>query len=682
MNTKEDTLLSELQKHYSLAEDDLVPRSKQFDVADELFRSYLNEDTWPYQSLIFSPRIFTAIFEKTSRLIGTKPKGRLVPREGGDVLGAKINNEILSFQWDDASRIDGEPLIAKWAQLDMNARKYGASFAVVKWQYTRRIEKDSSKEGEEPKYKSVPYFDGPGFQVLNNRDVLYNPSYSTIKNWIQVREYLTLNELMATNDSARGEPIYKNLDELREEIKKGMKTVNRRDSNYTPRGKAIKGLSDHLGEDETNKTIEIVTEYRDHRWITFAPKQGVIIRDVDNPYKHQQIPIVCLKYYPIDDDLYGLSEIEPVEKLQKALNAISSQYVDAINMELYKPVMVDSTRVRMHTLEFGPAKKWIVTGDPATAIRPYDTNVSASIAAFRQTYSMLVGEMQEALGETSSSTGQQDAATGGDRTATEIRDLDKQRLARDNFNQIFLSEAIKKQMMFWHSMNQQFYFEEGDTSKVIRLVDKDSIAFFEKAGYGEQGLSEDVTQQLIDAQANDMNIGNPEEFMEPVHGVETPEGMMPKLNKSQTGVYGELLVEPQDLWGNYDYIADIESMMPPNNEQLLRAKQEAIGLAKDPAVIQQLALEQKQIKLSELMEDYFEQLGFKDAGKYFGELPVSPMMPNGQIDPNTGQPIAGGAEGAQGIPGAGVPNQMQGMGIPQLPLNAPNPELMAGPQVG
>lgn len=680
MTNKEEELFADLQKHYSMAEDDLNVRKSQFDTADELFRSYIDEDTWPYQSLIFSPRIFTAIFEKTSRLIGVKPKGRLVPREGGDVLGAKINNEILSFQWDDASRIDGEPLIAKWALLDMNARKYGASFAMVKWEYTRKIEKDSTSEGKEPTFKSVPYFDGPGIRVLNNRDVLYNPSYSTIKNWIQVREYLTLSELLATNDAARGEPIYKNLDDLREKVKSQMKTVNRRDNNFQSRNKSIKGLTDNLGQDETNRTIEIVTEYRDYRWITFAPKLGVIIRDIPNPYKHQQIPIICLKYYPIDDDLYGLSEIEPVEKLQKALNAISSQYVDAINMELYKPVMVDSTRVRMHTLEFGPAKKWIVSGDPATAIRPYDTNVSASIAAFRQTYSMLVGEMQEALGETSSSTGQQDAATGGDRTATEIRDLDKQRLARDNFNQIFLSEAIKKQMMFWHSMNQQFYFDTGETSKIIRLTDKDSIAFFEKQGLGEEGVSEGASQQVIDAHAAGLNV-DPTQFMEPVHGVETEMGMMPKLEKSQMGGYAELRAEPQDLMGDYDYIADIESMMPPNSEQLIAAKREAIALAKDPAVQQMLMQEQKSIKLSELMEDYFEQLGFKDAGKYFGELPVQPML-NGQIDPQTGQPIGAGAQGPQGVNGSGGPNQAQGMGIPELPLNAPNPELMAGPQIG
>src|SRR3972149_4612579 len=66
-----------------------------FDEADEMFRSWIDENDWPFDSLITDPRIFTFIFEKTSRLIANKPKARLMPREGSDYLGAKINNIII-----------------------------------------------------------------------------------------------------------------------------------------------------------------------------------------------------------------------------------------------------------------------------------------------------------------------------------------------------------------------------------------------------------------------------------------------------------------------------------------------------------------------------------------------------------------------------------------------------------
>ena len=44
-----------------------------FKEADELFRSWIQENNWPYDALLFDPRVFTFIFEKTSRLISNKP---------------------------------------------------------------------------------------------------------------------------------------------------------------------------------------------------------------------------------------------------------------------------------------------------------------------------------------------------------------------------------------------------------------------------------------------------------------------------------------------------------------------------------------------------------------------------------------------------------------------------------
>ncbi len=687
MTKKEEKTLDEVQRHYSLSTEDLDTRRDDFDTADELFRSYIDEDNWPYSSVIFVPRIFTAIFEKAARLIGGKPKGRLIPREGGDVLGAHINNEILSYQWDDSTRIDGDPLIAKWAMMDMNARKYGASFALVKWHWEKKVIDGKSKD----------YFDGPGLQVLNNRDVLVNPSYQTIKNWFQHREYLTMKELENTNDSARQGPVYTNLDELREEIEKdseglkGAKTIDRRDTNYTVRNKEIMGYQDYLGSDETNKVLEIVTEYREERWITFAPKHGVIIRDIANPYKHQQIPIVMLKYYPIDDDIYGLSEIEPVEKLQKALNALTSQHIDAVNIDLYKPIGVDSTRVRMHTLEFGPGKKWLVTGDPRTAIAPYDFSSPASIASYKTSYQLLVGEMQTALGETSAVLSQLNPF-GEKKTATEVKDLSVQRLARDNFNQIFLTEAIKKQMMFWHSMNQQFFFQEGDKEKIIQIVGKEALNFFKEQGLDAQGMTDEAANSLVEAESQGIETV-PEDYQQPIFPVETEAGVVPKLNISPDNSFGELHVEPKDLDGNYDYIADVESMQPQSAEQVLGAKRAALEMAKDPEFNQLLTQEGTRVKMQELMEDYLEALGFKDAGKYFVKLPPQPQMP---VGPN-GQPIQGPPgqgpipppPGPIGTPiqrGVGRPNEIvpgrgnaqgKGMAGPQGLFNGSNPQQMA-----
>lgn len=655
-NLAEKELFTEVNSHYVMAKEDLESRMVDWDKKDELFRSHIPESGWPYNSIVFDPRVFTAIFEKTSRLMANKPRGRLVPREGGDSLGAKINNELLSFQWDDNERVDNLPMIAKWATMDMNTRKYGASFALAKWHYQTRLVKTDQIQDGKPRYKRIPFFDGPNFRPLVNRDCLPNPSYSTIKNWFQHRDYVTVQELQSVNDASRTKPVYQNLDLLLDAIKKeNTKSGDTRESNYQSKNKSISKLTDYLGRDEYFKTIEIVTEYRNDRWITFAPKHGVIIRDIPNPYDHGQIPVIMLKYYSIDDDLYGLSEIEPVEKLQRATNALVCQYLDAINMSLYTPLKIRATGVQMHTLEFGPNKKWIMN-DPTTDVVPHQTS-PAGVTEFTSTYRFMIGAMQEALGETSAAISNMTPGAGN-KTATEVKDLAIQRNARDNFNQIFLSEALKKQMGFWFLMNKQMLFNSTEQQKVIRIVGKDAIAYFQRNGLDGMGMTDDG-QKAIDEMLQDpeqmetldklMESGNfnYDDLAMPLYPVQVGKEVLPKFSMDSTGEMGNLILEADDLSGTYDYIPDIESMSLPNDEQILALQSRALEFAKDPAISQQLQMEGYKIKTKEMIEDFLEKAGMKDADKYFekiegglnginpngagGVAPGRPGMPNGQV---------------------------------------------------
>lgn len=638
----------EVDRHYVMANEDLTTRMKDWDKKDELFRSHINESNWPYRSLVFDPRTFTAIYEKTARLLANKPRGRVIPREGGDVIKAKIINELLSFQWDDNERADSESMIAKWAMMDQNARKYGASFGLSKWKWERQVVRGEGGG------KSKIFFDGPNFRPLNNRDCLPNPSYSTVKNWFQHREYLTLEELTNVNDASRGKPIYKNLDLLKQALKKEIKDAggDQRSTNYVVKNLSIKGLTDYLGHDEVYKVVEIITEYRPDRWITFSPRHGVIIRDIPNPYDHGQIPVCTLKYYPIDDDIYGLSEIEPIEKLQKAVNALVCQYLDAINMSLYAPLKINSQggAVQMHTLEFGPGAKWLMS-NPATDVITHDQNISG-VTEFTSTYRFLISAMQEALGEASAGVSSIVPGQEG-KTATEVKDTAMSRSARDNFNQIFLGEAIKKQMTFWHLMDQQLLFKTGEgKTKVLRIVGKDALAYFKQAGLDGNGLSD----KSIDLLSSMPDEGiDPADLQEPLFPVQTPEGIKPKMEMDEMGQMGNLLLEPDDLAGTYDYIPDVGSMNTSAVDDTMRAKAVAIeqitkgGLG---ALIQQSG---KNIKISDMAIDYWEDIGFKNADQYIEN--AQPVQMGGQ----NGQAIQAGAGGVGPVGVGGAMAQPQGM---------------------
>lgn len=662
---EEQTTFGDLFRHYTMAREDLDQRIKDFDKKDILFRSHIVKSKWPYRSLITDPVIFTALYEKTARTFANKPRGRMLPREGGDAIGAKINNELLSFQWDDNERVDAQSMLVKWALMDLNARKYGAAFGLCKWRWERQlVQKTDDKTGKKVG-KSKIFFDGPDFTPWPNRDVLHNPSYSTIKNWIQLRSYVTFQDLQNTNDAARSKPVYKNLDILKEALQKESKDAggDQRAANYTVKNLSIKGLQDYLGRDPLFKTIEIVTEYRNDRWLTFAPKHGVIIRDIPNPYDHGQIPVTLLKYYPIDDDIYGLSEIEPVEKLVRAHWAYICANIDQLNLDLYTPIKVRNRNgaVQMHTLQHIPGAKWLMD-DPANDVIAHQTPNKTN--QFIEVFRLFKASILEGLGETSA--GVSNALPGsGKKTATEIKDSAISRTARDNFNQIMLGEAMNKQGRFWFKMNQQFYFNAGETQKVMRISSKDAIKFFQTAGLDGSGLTEQGQDMLGDPTLADTVQHT--DLQMPLYPVTTKEGIVPKLEMDEGGQGGRLIVEKGDLSGDYDYIFDVGSMGRDATDAELQAKNDFLVRVTgvDPTTGQptgiaaMMAQEGKRVKATDLVVDVAEDTGFKDADQYIENIPQPVATGGVQLDAN-GQPIQGGinAGGATGLEAGaiGAPN--------------------------
>lgn len=661
---KEDIIFTEVKQHHNIGFQETDSRatgknrvgSISFNEADELFRSWIDEQIWPYDSLLFDPRVFTFITEKNSRLIANKPKGHLTPRQATNELAAKINNELLSYQWDQATR--GGTMLSKWSLMDINTRKYGASFALCKWRY----ECMKNSAGEEV------LFDGPEMVVLNNRDIAHDLTASAIEdcNWFQVREYVTIQDLQHVNDAARTAPVYKNLDKLKYAIDKYDGQPGRggdsRAVNWISRNRQIQGIEvDPMGKDDTFIDVEIVTEYRKDRWITFAPKHGVIIRDIPNPYLNHQIPIVMLRYYVADDDLYGLSEIEPVKGLQKGINAILCQYVDEINQKLYSPIAV-GPGVRMHTLEWGKGARWQMN-NPMSDFRLVESNSNAA-QFFNNTYSALVSAMMNAVGESSLGTSNIQPFQK-DKTATEVKALQIQRNARDNSNQNFLAESIQRQYMLWYSMNKVFLFAAKDIVYPLRISGGDALKYFQQEGLDQFEIPDEQIELAYEIQASQETPGITQEDIEglkqPKHGVTYEGEKKRKFELDDSGKGGTLYIEPADVTGAFDFIIDVESMAVGADDQAKEARQTAISLlVSNPQVSQMLMMEGVKPKFKELFVTWLEDLGFNDADKYF-ESQVQNQQPGMGAGPMAGNQSI--INLAQGGGASQVPNGNQG-GIP------------------
>lgn len=669
---------TEVSSHYQLSRQDLeqrIYRKNGFNDADKMFASHIDENNWPYRSLMFDPRPYTVILEKSARLIGGKPKGRLVPREGGDTLGAYINNELLDYQWEDNSRL-GQSMISKWIMMDQNVRKYGSAFAIVDWHYEKRKNKDGKME---------VFYDGPDMKVLNNRLVFANPSYEYLNKWFQYGEFLTIKDMESVNDAGRTDPQYKNLDILKDAVDDSAKT-NGDTPNVQSKNKQMKGLQDYMGRDEYNKPLLIITERRPDRWISVAVKHGVVVRDIPNPYKDGELHVVHLKYYPLPDDLYGVNELEPVAKQIRALNAHLSAYSDWEALALRPPTHINPLNVRMHTLDWSPEAKWLMTNPNVDAqVMKMGTDMSSN---FQVIYQTLVGSLMNAWGEGSQQMSSINPTQDNGRvTAAEIKDTSFTRNVRDNMNKVFLSEALKQQIMLWHSMNQQFMFSaKTDKLKIIRIVGRDAQEFFTRQGLSDIGPTHEDAMGIAQGQTAPESVVPGPRFA--VNVGEDEQGMpleVPKYMPDDAGGGGNLIIEPGDLTGNYDYIPDIESMGAPSTQDLEQKLMTLLTTMTNPAIVQGLMQEGIRPKYKDLLVKAMEATNVvKDADAYFED--ISNQMGGaqnggqGQIIPGGGVTTAGGVQDqgnvpnggmeTGGVPNLGGANQISSGGPAQIPVGA------------
>lgn len=656
--------ITEVMSHYQDWTDDMNIRLTRKYGWNDVTDSYYGKlpDNWPFTSRTSDPRIRTALIEKNARLTNGKLRGRLVPRESGDMISARINNAILDFQWDNAN--DNGSMQSKISISDMDTRLYGSKFGLVKWKC------EYNDDG-------TVKFEGNEFTPLDIRDsgLDYSASGNKDAKWFQHRSWEFLEDLEKQTDTY-GKSMFKNLGKIRSDVlakasENGIKSSERRNE-YTSRVKSLRGLEDRLGTDIAFPVVEVVTEYRQDRWITFCPEYKTIIRDIKNPYEHGKIPIVQLKYYPLQDDPLGESEVEPVIPLWKAIQATLCGYMDEVILKLRPPLKIIEGAARIETIVYGPEAQWLVTRPDA--VTEMQSNGEA-VRYFETTYVALTSAFNTAMGMISQGVSAIDPSEN-DKTATEVNQSVKQQNVRDESNQTALSEFIKDIMLMWMSNNRQFLFTDPKKHEhVLRIVGQENFAYFKQAGMDEMMLPEESvrTVQSIIEQNEEVSDTEIQQMLEagmlPKHPVvENPEEkdpeklkVKPKLSIDETGDAATIYAVPDDLNGVYDYIPDVKSMSVSATQELMQGRQNAIAtLTGNEIVLQLLAQEGYRPKVKELLSASFEDLGLKDAERFFEKL--QPQIP-GQVP---GQPPINPAQAGTPQMGGVQPN-MQVPGLPPTP---------------
>jgi len=684
----EKKLVKEYQEADALLSSRITDKQYGFDNFDKLYQTYLDKNKWPYTVKLATPRGFTSIFNKTTRVVGGRFTGRVEAMEQQDEAGAKIATEHLRYSVERFNQFSDQPIEVKTAMLDTNARLYGAGFMRTYW---RRVLKTVKVKG---KKKTIEVYNNWWVDVLNNRDVLTQPGRETIdaSEYVIVRRYLSLEELETVQEDGAG--YDKNaLAELKQ-----AKTGTGKDQNYVPVVKMIKG------QDWTDERFEVCVTYYKDRQVTWCPKMGtdgktkgqmmaLVLKDKENPFRHQTIPIVPLVYIPSQEDIYGMSELQPVSALLKILSALQSQFIELVNKNLYPPTLVSATESRIDTFKYRPKALWLVNNP--TAVTVLDMKGSQSLAEFSQVYQMIVTEFLDAMGETGTGVSQVDIL-GNDKTATEVRDRAMLRGSRDNFNKMMLGASLKKLMYQLFEMLRDPTFVDKDS--VIRVVGKEALKYFDKEGLSNWGIDDqgyevvmNVAEQLsenkqfmegVSSQRESVfdlayqllsEDGSLDSFAEPVSPVMTAEGAVEKLGYNESEDVGYLHIDPEkDYLGEFNFIPDVEALMAPNPEREYQSRATWYQQAKETEQVGGLAQDQFRLKHKDILTKLAELIRIKDAEQYFEKVEDETLAtgPGAQGVGPGGQ----GIPGEQAVPGAQQPPQQQaGGGVPQ-----PQPQGVGG----
>lgn len=663
-------VLTQVQAHYQEWTDDNDQRASRDRGWAEITDAWYGKlpDNWPFISRTTDPRLRTTLIEKNARLTNRRLKGKVAPREGGDVIKARIQNSLLDYQWDAAN--DGGSMQTKISMDDMDSRLYGSKFGLNYWRVLKDAEGNILFEGNEHK----PW---------NIMDCGMDPNCDHVRNarWFQHLDWMGFEDIEANKAMFPGYAEFIRL------AKAGKKySQKRRDSKYLTKIKQIKGLEDRMGTDEAFPVTPIVTEYRPDKKIIFSADYNVILGIFDNEYDHKKIPVSQLRYYPIDGDNLGESEVESVLPLWKAIQAVMCAFLDEVIMKGRPPLLVVEGAVRTETIVRTPDAQWLV--DNPSAIMEMKSN-GDSIQYFQNIYPVLVSAFNVAMGDMSQGTSNADPMAA-DKTATEIRQISKQQNSRDQKNQQELAEFIKDIVTMWMSNNRQFLFRDPKKHEyVLRIIGQENFQYFKQLGMDEMVLTQEASMMIEEIMKSAEEGGSPipaSQLQSMIDAAKTPKFPMianpeekdvdkiqfkPKMSLSEMGDQAEVSILPEDLEGMYDYVPDMKSMDMSNSEQIMFARTQAIQMLTNPNMLQLLQLQGYQPNIKDLMVANFEDTGLSDAQRFFTQS---------QPTPQPGQPGIGATQGFSPTGGTLQAQPNGGMGnTPQAPTQPSIDQQMAGP---
>lgn len=595
-NQDEQKLLTEVNAQFLLAKQYLDQIHIRMNSQEELYRTFIDANLYPHNARVFDPRIFRVIETITPRMVANEPTGSFYPSQDGSLATAEIFNAMIKYDWRRAEMFPKLTMFVKSMLI------FGTAFGRTYWDF-RETEKSQMIPKKlngrmiwSPKsVKKVPVteFDGPNFETLNIYDCFPDPNATSIANmrWFIYRTFKTIDELEDEND-ARGAEYWKNLDQL----KAAMQTQNKdneADVNQSAGGspaymqfrehrRVMLSTQEFHGKDNSNPELVVLIRYTKEKWVFVAPEYDIVIREVDNPYFHGELPIIYGVDYPYPGELFGMGEIEPIDRIQRAINAVLNQRLDNVQLVLRNMWKVKkNSGVDLHTLVSAPGN--IITTDDMEAVEPVAIP-DVTGPTFVQTMNYLTSALQNGSGITDYTIGMGNDSNVANKTATGTRLIQNEANAQFKLKiQLFNHMVIQRVANLWKDLRIQYTTED----QKFRITGSENVS----------SLMQNTNLSQQTAQGEPIVPGDPRQA---------------KMEVGGNGQFAFLHVYPEDIQpnivGDYDFIAQASADQLTDPVVLQENFFNALDRVNTQEWAQGLASQKKQLNFIALTEKVFSKL--------------------------------------------------------------------------
>ena len=481
-----------------------TPIRSKFKDWDDMYYAIPPSKKYSWMENVFIPATFKAIRTISARIMAmnfaTDPPFDLVPLSPEAERSREGVKGYLKYQ------LDKSQFFSKWFLAVLQSLTRGTSIQKTYWvdRYEKRmlrkpiVDAFGKVTGFEKKKDTVPIYNGPWVDVIDNYDFFASPDCMAMNDGTTQIHRLWRN----IDHIKKHKETYKNIDKLeattapgREDDYQHIRQLNvgisRRNFGeiYDAYGQVYEGEK-HDNRANLTQDIEILECYcyydidndgKLEDCLFAIGNREVLLREELNPFIDR--PFSAITFVPVLGELYGMGVCELIEPLQAMLNTKTNQRLDNVNQVLqcimtYIDGSIDPGLLKK--FDFRPGAKLPVgMPDAIKWERPPDVTQSAYIETDK-----LVGEIEEVSGATRyvgpTSSGQKDLH----RTSTGLAMLQSAAgewltIVVKLMEQSGIREIIKQ----YHILNQQ------------NIEDKVEYPFFAKGVYTRIQLTlEDIAQ--------------------------------------------------------------------------------------------------------------------------------------------------------------------------------------------